>query len=832
MKKSRKLFAFLVAFAMIFALIPGMAFAAEENKADEFDKTALYTIINGWGSGYTLGYPGLNNEGDIFPIGVKTTDSDGIEKKYDSFCAHAGSETFAGSIGCSGYLVEPDPSYIESVDYANFLSAFNYIEDKYGSVADNRALTQVIIWALLGTIDVDSDEFDAIEAWKVDKTAARDVMANYSGYVGDQKIKELVYLTCEAHGLTQEGMKHCQPQLVPLYGEEPIVPQGSLKIIKTVDGLAFNIWAQDYEGDIGALLSGISFEIYKVGNEGDDISTGVKIESIGKLDDTTGLIAFDNLNLDEGWYAVVEKLEGKAAEVFYNAGVQYFYITKGDGNTYNVQGTGTDFDKTAQYYTTWSWGSSFGSYILETTFKNGKVWSFVNDDNNPNAVLRIDVKTSLDDDAKGYLAFCASHGSLTFGENIPYEVKEDMPSATRDNLRKAYNYIYDMYGSISGWQESLGNGYTRPITAEGSTYAIAQAVTWLIIHENKIESIDVISNNHGFQPRLRYDGKCVNDINDCTLHSNDCDAYVCLNDAIADVMANYKTFQSKGAITEVVFLANAEYPDNPARIQPQVVPIFGGNGFDNREIVKKGELIITKNVGTYQNHKGSITGGYSTEGSLARDKQPHNLDVALGTSGNWFQYNQIQLSAAKNSWTFDLVQGDKLNKVGEYTISYNPATKKFTVTFNDGMATSGVKLSISNAFEKNVKNKNSVKVLNSIWTSAPGQQTFSFSGSKYEFGAPAGLDVNKPMYVYLHLDGLSGYVFEGYKTGDLEYLVTGPNDYKETVFVKLGLGSNGLTGTSEKLEGLAPGEYIVKEVNSGKTLKQEVGPGGTISFNF
>ncbi|MCL2503527.1 MAG: hypothetical protein FWE94_02825, partial [Coriobacteriia bacterium] len=69
-----------------------------------FDYDALYTVVNGYGSGYTLGYPGLNNTGDIFPIAV-TDSATGVV--YPSFCANAGSTHFAGEsgLGCAGYLV-------------------------------------------------------------------------------------------------------------------------------------------------------------------------------------------------------------------------------------------------------------------------------------------------------------------------------------------------------------------------------------------------------------------------------------------------------------------------------------------------------------------------------------------------------------------------------------------------------------------------------------------------------------------------------------------------------------------------------------------------------
>jgi len=174
----------------------------------------FYTIINGYGQGYVLGYPGLNNTGDIFPIAVKNVVTGKI---IPSFCAHAGSRNFAGEsgLGCSGYLVAgPNDLYeLEGVDFSVFVSAYNYIADFYGKLDDNRALTQVVTWVLLDSIDIDSAAFDAIEDWKLDKDAVRDVIENYPGYAGNGNIAKIIYLLCEHH----HDPVNCQPQLVPIY---------------------------------------------------------------------------------------------------------------------------------------------------------------------------------------------------------------------------------------------------------------------------------------------------------------------------------------------------------------------------------------------------------------------------------------------------------------------------------------------------------------------------------------------------------------------------------------------------------------------------------------
>ena len=226
--------------------------------SDAFGYDDLYTIVNGYGYGYVLGYPGLNNTGDIFPIAV-TNATTGIV--YPSFCANAGSENFAGdnTLGCRGYLVA---NKIDTLaDYTAFLSAYNYIRDVYGDLNKNRAITQIITWYLLDAIAIPSADFDAIN-WAVVEAGAgsiegvsdakakvEDVAGNYSGYQGAGLIVDLVYMVCEIH---DHDVKTCQPQLVPVYGgapsffNEPQPPQeqqyGGLKIFKVFS-------TQNDEGD-------------------------------------------------------------------------------------------------------------------------------------------------------------------------------------------------------------------------------------------------------------------------------------------------------------------------------------------------------------------------------------------------------------------------------------------------------------------------------------------------------------------------------------------------------------------------------------------------------
>ena len=183
-----------------------------EDLIDDFDYTAFYTIVNGHGDRYiqTLGYPGLNNSGDIFYIGMTNTKTG---EEYISFCANAGSKNFAGDnhLDCGGYYT----STPAEMDIDAFLRALNYIEDNIGNLNENRVITQTVIWALLGAVDVgDSALFEATSLTGEEKASIRDVMDNYGDYDGKGKIIDVVLMTCENPIHTFE---YCQPQLVPVY---------------------------------------------------------------------------------------------------------------------------------------------------------------------------------------------------------------------------------------------------------------------------------------------------------------------------------------------------------------------------------------------------------------------------------------------------------------------------------------------------------------------------------------------------------------------------------------------------------------------------------------
>jgi len=243
----------------------------------DFDYDAFYTIINGWGHGYVLGYPGLNNTGDIFYIGVTNTSTG---RECASFCANAGSRAFAGEsgLGCKGYLVaermDRDLKYGNgSVSFADFVLAYNYIEENYGDLNENRAITQIVTWTLLGAIDIDSDEFTNIDWTTIEagegaikgvpdaKDKVEKVMANYMNFRGTEKIVDVVYMICE---IEDHDYADCQPQLVPIYGESG----GFNNTTKKDGGNSLNITVSFNKTKYGGLLPVVAdefaFDLFKI----------------------------------------------------------------------------------------------------------------------------------------------------------------------------------------------------------------------------------------------------------------------------------------------------------------------------------------------------------------------------------------------------------------------------------------------------------------------------------------------------------------------------------------------------------------------------------------
>ncbi|MCL1804689.1 MAG: prealbumin-like fold domain-containing protein [Clostridiales bacterium] len=273
----------------------------------EFDLEALYEINYSGAPGRSLGIAELNGGGEIFYIGVVNTETN---FEYLSFCANGGSERFAGDnyLDCEGYLVA------KTFNDANYLSAFNFIEDNYGDLGENRAITQTVVWAILGFADAEKINNSLLTA--TEKAAVFATLdAVEAGYKSEsaRKVVGVVYMECEKG----HGYQFCQPQIVPYYGEggltfENTTPEdffGTIIATKLIEGDDMVAWV-DYDMDFD-FSEYFSFSLYAV-EDGDIV--GAALEE-GVIPDALGQIMFE-YDAAPGWYAIVEVLTPAGAAIF------------------------------------------------------------------------------------------------------------------------------------------------------------------------------------------------------------------------------------------------------------------------------------------------------------------------------------------------------------------------------------------------------------------------------------------------------------------------------------------------------------------------------------
>ena len=452
---------------------------------------------------------------------------------YSSFCGYYDS----GKLGGDTYN-GPTLIYVNMTsDFAtlkpgvkeDLIAAYNYIYDTWGSLdqwpsasdtstpsESTKFIAQVVTWLLLndGIVEANSD-FAYIN------DCVAEVLANYPGYSVSKTIKDIVFLADEGY---PNNLQYCQPQIIPIYGEpvfnNKVANTQGISIAKTVDGIAFNVWTTQYDGNVAELISGMDFKLYAVNTDGtinyaNVIATGVLTDN--------GMIDFNLQGLLAGRYAIVETLTGTTANIFKT--VAPLYIT--------ISATGDvieDFDYDANYFVSWSWFNAEGRVGLTGVpvgyYYITEVWN-------------IKTRTSLGTDYKTYGSFCADGTSRTFAETESYVV-EQLDQETYDKILAALNYINNKYGSMDAWQ-----GNTGPITVEQSTKVLSQMVIWTLIHND-----DALQNMR---------------VAEAGYNTADFDA------AMQDVLEN--SAGSSGTVKSLVYLVGSNFPSDIVSHQPQIIPL-------------------------------------------------------------------------------------------------------------------------------------------------------------------------------------------------------------------------------------------------------------------
>ena len=450
----------IISTILVLALVAG-CFAAMPLKANAIETSdgALYTIVNGYGNGYELGYTNgvrsdlLNDDGDIFPIKVENIQTGDL---FPSFCFHGGSTRFAGDHeDCNGYMkaasmpLTADNAEVQnSIDKMDFLKAYNYIETNYGDVDAMRAITQIVTWAILGAIDTTSNvdtptSFDNInwaivEAGQGDvdgvpnaKEAVIDVMNNYADAPSKGKIVDLLFLICENE---DHDLINCQPQIVPVYGE--------IRIVKNVNGTPLFDWLAKLDSAVAEqVLNSMYFTLYATQLDdtvGRKAYTDVYIAqttTIGADNSITFKVADVKLGLErlpkeafcEGWYEIVEDFSDPIVKAMFEpVTLQVFF----DG--VNTFGDEIDFDYDA-------------FYTIDNGYGSGYTLGYAGLNNNGD-IFHIGVINSVT--GEKYDSFCANGGSRAFAgqsgmgcEGYMIAYKDHKAADDYSDFIKAYNYI-------------------------------------------------------------------------------------------------------------------------------------------------------------------------------------------------------------------------------------------------------------------------------------------------------------------------------------------------------------------------------------------------------
>jgi len=226
--------------------------------------------------------------------------------------------------------------------------------------------------------------------------------------------------------------------------------------------------------------------------------------------------------------------------------------------------TVVDFDVDAEYWISDTWVSYGGYVTVNTLFADGTFWGDQKDIRNAdgeivtrpaNVIYDFEVRTSLGDDYVSYASFCANYGSTAFGGLYTSYVVGVMDSELKADILAAFNYIYDTYGSLDGWQEAVRfEDCSRPVTVEGSTRVLSQIVVWMLI-DNGIADMYATVGCGGWDYGNYFDSG--------------------VNEAVADVLdAVEGGYTGAGVVKDLVLLVGPNYPADEISVQPQIVPLL------------------------------------------------------------------------------------------------------------------------------------------------------------------------------------------------------------------------------------------------------------------
>ncbi|MDR0373418.1 MAG: hypothetical protein LBI79_07685, partial [Nitrososphaerota archaeon] len=440
-------------------------------------------------------------------------------------------------------------------------------------------------------------------------------------------------------------------------------PMTNVSVAKTVNGLEFKTWFSGYTGAQQAeILAGIKFELYKA-NADCTAPAGAPIAQCG-LNALTGRIEFGEVKLNAGWYAIVEVLTGKAAEVFEQPEPLYIYI--GNSNIMSsISQTNVDGTFAVQYS---------GGYALNIKLiGEGSVYDAMSKPDGSGQQLSTERFDTVLPDGTIAPSFCADLGAHNIYGNYIFDVSnhgfndDDMLY-----LIAALDYVNDKVGSIK--DDLYGK-------------AVAQIVVWNLIL--KVDGNAGYADNWFTWEIQKIEGTAW---------------YADYSAIVDDILANRETYISRyntklastvvgEYVSGAIFIVGNDERYAPIDQQRQIVVLFGSKdpSFDNKVSENKRVLgpAYTSVTATNAGNRAAILAGLNpkNDNPYFNDKNNPNTPYVVPNS-NHFVYatlNRADLESPEGV-KLDMLVGNNFNVVGTATVKLVNGNLEITI---DGVGSFG-----------------------------------------------------------------------------------------------------------------------------------------------
>lgn len=406
--------------------------------------------------------------------------------------------------------------------------------------------------------------------------------------------------------------------------EDPETPHGELNIKKNVDGTFIGEWFANLPGeDVLELIASTFFKVYAVDFDGEERFTEENLAGTGELE-PDGLITFTNFVTNSnmfptGWYAIVEELEGLAADVFVNedgkVGPLFFYIDT-FGVTSEISEPNLDGKFRIQHTPGWA-------RDVKMIFEDNEFTGYKPDGSGQQ--LSTERFDAVCPDGTLLPSFCADLGAhQVFGNYVFDDKFRNMDPELRHYLIAALDYVNDM-GSVED---------------DYSCKALAQVILWNVALVQTGDAGYAASWSEGNLLKIEGYGAWW-DENDGYI--KDVFEYVINNkdEIVAIYDAKLASSPTEKFVSGIVCIEGDGESYNPIDQQRQIVVLFSrGVVFNNKT---NGDFEIEKN--------GSVTFTKMKIGGIVEDLAGENeffFDLYNLVDGVWVKVNEESYPTALN----------------------------------------------------------------------------------------------------------------------------------------------------------------------------------------